>query len=83
MGILRCKVTDANHYPDFIIRTKNGKIVLLETKGDHLEAAAKIKLGAHWQNKVGNNYRYFLVYNYREVAGAYTRQQFIDILREL
>lgn len=72
-----------NHYPDFIIRTKNGKIVLLETKGDHLDAAAKIKLGEHWRNKAGNNYRYFLVYNQREVAGAYTRQQFIDILREL
>lgn len=26
----------ANHYPDFILQTKSGKTVLIETKGDHL-----------------------------------------------
>ena len=71
-----------NHYPDFIIKTKKGKIVLLETKGDHLEAEKKIKLGNLWANKAGNNYRYCLVYNNREVDGAYTRNGFIEVLRE-
>lgn len=27
-----------NHYPDFIIQTKSGKTIVLETKGDHLDA---------------------------------------------
>ncbi len=72
-----------NHYPDFIIKTKRGKIVLLETKGDHLDAEQKIKLGKQWEIKSGNNYRYCLVYNTREVDGAYTKDRFIDLLRNL
>jgi type III restriction enzyme len=27
----------ANHYPDFILQTKSGKTILIETKGDHLD----------------------------------------------
>ena len=34
-----------NHYPDFIIHTKSGKTIILETKGDHLDAEQKIRLG--------------------------------------
>jgi type III restriction enzyme len=72
-----------NHYPDFIIKTKKGKIVLLETKGDHLDAEKKIKLGNLWASKAGNNYRYCLVYKNREVDGAYTKQGFLEVLKEL
>ena len=72
-----------NHYPDFIIKTKKGKIVLLETKGDHLDAEKKIKLGNLWASKAGNKYRYCLVYNNRKVDGAYTKTEFLEILKEL
>lgn len=72
-----------NHYPDFIIKTKRGKIILLETKGDYLDAEQKILLGQLWANKAGSNYRYFLVYKSRQVSGAYTKEQFMDILKEL
>lgn len=72
-----------NHYPDFIIKTKKGKIVLLETKGDHLDADAKIRLGNIWANKAGNNYRYFLVYKDRQVDGAYTKNDFLEIIKNL
>ncbi len=72
-----------NHYPDFIIRTKRGKTILLETKGDHLDAADKILLGNMWANKAGGEYRYFLVYQNRKADGAYTYSEFIDILRLL
>ena len=72
-----------NHYPDFIIKTKKGKIVLLETKGDHLDAEKKIRLGNLWANKAGNNYRYFLVYKERQVEGAYTKSAFLDIMKNL
>lgn len=71
-----------NHYPDFIIKTKNGKIVLLETKGDHLDAEKKIKLGKLWADKAGNVYRYCLVYETRNVAGAYTKDEFLSTLKE-
>lgn len=72
-----------NHYPDFIIKTKKGKIILLETKGDHLEAEKKIRLGNLWANKAGNDYRYCLVYKDRKVDGAYTKSEFIDIMKSL
>lgn len=72
-----------NHYPDFMIQTKSGKTILLETKGDHLEAEKKIKLGRKWTEKAGANYKYFLVYNEREVRDAYKLDQFINLIREL
>lgn len=72
-----------NHYPDFIIKTAKGKIVLLETKGDHLDARKKIVLGKLWAGKAGNEYRYCLVYNERTVDGAYTKSQFLDTLGKL
>ena len=70
-----------NHYPDFIIKTKKGKIVLLETKGNHLIAAKKIKLGNLWQNKAGNDYRYCLVYRDRRTEGAYTKEEFLSQMK--
>lgn len=70
-----------NHYPDFIIKTKKGKIVLLETKGDHLDAAKKIKLGGLWQNKAGNDYRYCLVYRDRRTDGAYNKEEFLSQMK--
>ncbi|HRE57198.1 MAG TPA: DEAD/DEAH box helicase family protein [Candidatus Kapabacteria bacterium] len=72
-----------NHYPDFIIQTKNGKTILLETKGDHLDAEQKIRLGNLWAAKAGNNYRYFMVYDRRSVDGAYTLESFMNIVKIL
>lgn len=71
-----------NHYPDFIIKTKLGKIVMLETKGDHLDAEKKIKLGSLWASKAGNDYRYCLVYEHRKVDCAYTKDEFLTALKE-
>ena len=72
-----------NHYPDFIIQTKSGKTVLLETKGDHLDAEQKIRLGGLWASKAGNNYRYFMVYERRTVDGAYKLEDFLNTIREI
>ena len=73
-----------NHYPDFIIKTKSGKIVLLETKGEHLDAELKIKLGNLWASCCGRDkYGYFLVYDKRVVDGAYTKARFLEILSQM
>ena len=72
-----------NHYPDFIIKTKKGKIVILETKGDHLDAEKKIRLGNMWASKAGNDYRYCLVYSERNVDGAYTKSEFLEMMKNL
>jgi hypothetical protein len=70
-----------NHYPDFIIQTKSGKTILLETKGDHLDAEQKIRLGGLWASKAGNNYRYLMVYEKRTVDGAYKLEDFLNIIK--
>ncbi len=72
-----------NHYPDFIIQTKSGKTLILETKGDHLDAEQKIRLGGLWANKAGNNYRYFMVYERRTVDGAYKLEDFLNIIKDI
>lgn len=72
-----------NHYPDFIIQTKSGKTIVLETKGDHLDAEQKIKLGEYWARKAGNSYRYFMVYENRSVKEAYKLEDFLSIIKEI
>jgi len=72
-----------NHYPDFIVRTKSGKTVIVETKGDHLDAEQKIRLGSLWASKAGNDYRYFMVYDKRSVDGAYKLEDFLGIVKEI
>ena len=80
-----------NHYPDFIVRTRSGKIVIIETKGDHLaneETLAKLHLGRAWQAQAGPGYRYFLVFQdkdismtraYRGIAVAHLQLQLREI----
>ena len=77
-----------NHYPDFMVMTKSGKLVLIEYKGDDRDnsnSARKLKLGRKWQAQCGQEYRYFMVFENRDfgIDGAYTLDQFVVIMREL
>jgi len=75
-----------NHYPDFIIKTKSGKIVLVETKGDdrdNSDSKKKLKLGRHWAAQSGVGYRYFMVFDNVELEQAYTVDGFIEIMKDL
>lgn len=77
-----------NHYPDFIVMTKSGKILMIETKGDHLEnreTKDKLAEGRAWQNLAGALYRYFLVFKNKEldIEGAYQFDRFIETLKQL
>lgn len=55
-----------NIYPDFMIRTNAGRIVLVEVKGNHLDgsdAQEKMAIGKQWEACAGNSqYRYFMVF---------------------
>lgn len=65
----------ANHYPDFILQTKSGKTILIETKGDHLDGTdseAKCRLGSEWERQAGNNFAYFMIFEKKAIEGAYT-----------
>ena len=75
-----------DHYPDFIIYTRKGNLVLLETKGDYLDndqSIAKNLLGKKWAEKSGDNYKYFMVFEKKEVPDTYTAQSIIDIMKML
>jgi type III restriction enzyme len=76
-----------NHYPDFIIQTKSGKTILLETKGDHLDGSdseAKVRLGEMWSNKAGSTkYKYFMVYEKKGVEGAKKLEDFLNIIKDI
>lgn len=75
-----------NHYPDFIVMTNKGKIVAIETKGDHLlndDSKTKINLGNAWQNFTDDTFRYYMVFENKEVEGAYSLDKFIEIIKEL
>jgi type III restriction enzyme len=64
----------ANHYPDFILQTKSGKTILIETKGDHLDGSdseGKCRLGNEWERQAGHDFSYFMIFNKKEVNGAY------------
>lgn len=77
-----------NAYPDIIAMTTSGKILLIETKGDHLdnaESQAKAKLGHQWDMLAGTQYRYFMVFQTRSPGypGAYSYERFMEIVRGL
>ncbi|HOR18161.1 MAG TPA: DEAD/DEAH box helicase family protein [Bacilli bacterium] len=56
-----------NHYPDFVLETKSGVIVLIETKGEHLDgddSKKKLELGQLWSNNsIPGKYKYFMAFD--------------------
>ena len=78
-----------NHYPDFIVYTNSGKVVLIETKGLYLasndDSKDKAELGKIWQAQAGNNYRYYMVSseNIPNNPDAISLEEFIKIMRAL
>ena len=78
-------------YPDLIVMTESGKLLLVETKGDHLkndESREKAEMGATWAAKAsqfGRIYKYFMVYETKKpgYAGAYSHERFMEIVRGL
>jgi len=74
----------ANHYPDFILHTKSGKTILIETKGDHLDntdSAAKCRLGTEWEKQAGHDFAYFMIFDQKEVEGAYTLDKAKELIK--
>lgn len=71
-----------------MVMTNSGKLVLIEYKGDdrdNSDSERKLKLGRKWQSQAGANYRYFMVFKNRDfgIDGAYTLDQFVDVMKEL
>ena len=75
-------------YPDIIAMTNSGKILMIETKGDHLDneqSKAKAKIGYQWANLAGGQYRYFMVFETKspDYPGAYSYDRFMEIVKAI
>lgn len=75
-----------NHYPDFIVKLKSGKVVALESKGDdrdNSDSERKLKLGKQWEAKAGGPYRYMMVFENNAIEGAETLAGALNKLKQL
>ena len=75
-----------NHYPDFFVRMKSGKILAVEFKGDdrdNSDSISKLKLGKAWQSQAGTMFRYFMVFRDNPIEGAYKLGEFADMLNDI
>ena len=78
-----------NHYPDFIVMTNSGYIVMIETKGEHLtsndDSREKAELGKMWQAQAGSKFRYYMV-SENDIASnpdATSFDKFLNIIKDL
>ena len=83
-----CVNGSINAYPDIIVMTASGKILLVETKGDHLdnaESEQKARIGAKWGAEAGRQFRYFMVFDKKQPTypGAYSLDRFMEIIKGL
>lgn len=77
-----------NAYPDLMVRTESGKLLLIETKGDQLEnseSREKAEIGAKWAEMAGRMYKYYMVFETKNPGynGAYSYEEFMRIVKEL
>lgn len=77
-----------NHYPDFILLTTRGTIVIVEPKGAQLkndDSRRKVQLGNKWASMAGERFRYYMVFqdDVTPLEGTYTSSQFFQILEQL
>ncbi len=77
-----------NHYPDIMLMTNSGKIILVETKGEHLkndDSRDKIALGQAWRNAAGSQFKYYMVFadGAEPLPGAVGMKQFMEIVKDI
>jgi type III restriction enzyme len=77
-----------NAYPDIIAMTHNGRILMIEPKGDHLENSESVKkaeVGSVWANKAGEKYRYYMVFENKDlkINGATLFDEFLGFVKGL
>jgi len=74
-------------YPDIIVMTHSGRILVIEPKGDFLESESKQKanVGMKWSSLAGKNFRYFMVFESKQpdYPGAYSFDRFMEIVKGL
>ena len=59
---------------------------MLETKGDdrdNSDSEQKLKLGKAWQAAAGRNYKYFMVFDQKQLEGALKLDDFMGVIKDL
>lgn len=77
-----------NHYPDFLVMTEKGRIIVVEVKGDdrdNSDSERKLRLGRKWAEKAGEDYRYYMVFDNLNWSkeGAYDLSEFVGLIERL
>jgi type III restriction enzyme len=77
-----------NHYPDFMVYTDKGNVVMVEYKGadrDGSDSQAKAELGRIWADNAGQRYKYFMVFlkDGDAVQGALKMDAFLNTIEKL
>lgn len=82
-----------NHYPDFVVLTKNKNIIIMETKGDDRDnsnSKDKLKLGKIWEaqanqlsHETGYRYHYMMVFDGNRIDGAFTTGEVLTLIGDL
>ncbi len=70
-----------NHYPDFIVKLKNGKVIIIETKGDdrdNSDSKRKLEAGKKWADTAGDQYRYYMVFDKVKMDDAITVKELLS-----
>lgn len=75
-------------YPDIIVMTTSGRLLLIETKGDHLDnddSREKAIIGSKWDTITDRQFRYFMVFQSKQPSyqGAYSYDRFMEIVKGL
>nr|WP_315251720.1 DEAD/DEAH box helicase family protein [uncultured Flavobacterium sp.] len=77
----------SNHYPDFILVTKNNRVIVVETKGsdrDNSDSAAKLRLGLAWEKSTNSTkYKYMMVFDKNAIDGAYNLEEAIRLIKQM
>lgn len=77
-----------NHYPDFMVMTERGTLVIVEVKGPQLDGTdsqEKCEMGKLWATCAGPNYKYFMVFlkDGDGVPGGMKIDEFLNTLERL
>ena len=77
-----------NHYPDIIAYTKKGHVLVIETKGEHLnnpDSQQKLRLGRYWKEKAGSGFLDYMVFEQLrpQEEGAYRMDDFLRVAEGL
>jgi type III restriction enzyme len=77
----------SNHYPDFILVTKNNRVIVVETKGsdrDNSDSAAKLRLGMAWEKSTNSTkYKYMMVFDKNAIDGAYNLEEAVRLIKQM